>query len=73
MIKNALNQLHGPVRVSTSTALEEGADRSPLATRAGNLNCILSVMLSLYQCHITYRPLPNGDLLGHELVAAWLW
>ena len=44
MVENALNQFDGPIRVAASAALEEGANRSPLAARAGNLNCDLSVM-----------------------------
>jgi len=44
MVENALNQFDGPIRVAASAALEEGTDRSPLAPRAGNLNCVLLVV-----------------------------
>ena len=47
MVQNALNQFDGSIRVATSAALEEGADRSPLAPRAGNLNALCPMVISL--------------------------
>lgn len=59
MVENALNQFDGPIRIATSATLEEGADRSPLAPRAGDLNYVLLVMLSTDYLTLYVPPSPQ--------------